>query len=64
MAEFALRWILMNDAVTTVIPGARNATQAKGNSAAADVAPLSDKAMTALADIYQRRIAPFVDGRW
>jgi aryl-alcohol dehydrogenase-like predicted oxidoreductase len=64
MAEFALRWILMNDAVTTVIPGARNAAQAKGNSAAADVAPLSDKAMTALADIYQRRIAPHVDGRW
>jgi aryl-alcohol dehydrogenase-like predicted oxidoreductase len=64
MAEFALRWILMNDAVTTVIPGARNAMQAKGNSAAADVAPLSDKAMTALADIYQRRIAPHVDGRW
>jgi aryl-alcohol dehydrogenase-like predicted oxidoreductase len=64
MAAFSLRWILMNDAVTTVIPGARNADQAKGNAAAADVAPLSDKTMAALAEIYQRRVAPHVDGRW
>ena len=65
MAAFALRWILMNDGVTTVIPGARNAAQAKANSAAADVlAPLSDAAMAAAAEIYQRRIAPHVDARW
>ncbi len=36
MAAFALRWILMNDAVTVVIPGARNAEQAKANAAAAE----------------------------
>jgi aryl-alcohol dehydrogenase-like predicted oxidoreductase len=64
MAAFALRWILMNDGVTTVIPGARNAAQAAANSAAADVAPISDKTMAAVAELYQRRIAPFVDARW
>ncbi|HVY20464.1 MAG TPA: aldo/keto reductase [Bauldia sp.] len=64
MAAFALRWILMNDAVTTVIPGARNAAQAKGNAAADDVAPLSDRTMAAVAEVYQRRIAPWVEARW
>ncbi len=64
MAAFALRWILMNDGVTTVIPGARNAAQAAANSAADDVAAISDKTMAAVAEIYQRRIAPLVDARW
>jgi len=64
MAAFALRWILMNDAVTTVIPGARNADQAKGNAAAGDLPPIEEKTMAALAELYQRRIAPEVDQRW
>jgi aryl-alcohol dehydrogenase-like predicted oxidoreductase len=64
MAAFALRWILMNDGVTTAIPGARNAAQAKANAAADDVAAISDKTMAAVAEIYQRRIAPHVDARW
>jgi aryl-alcohol dehydrogenase-like predicted oxidoreductase len=38
--QFALRWILMHDAVSTVIPGARNPEQAQANAAAADLAPL------------------------
>ncbi|MCB1486260.1 MAG: aldo/keto reductase [Bauldia sp.] len=64
MAAFALRWILMNDAVTTVIPGARNEAQAKGNAAAADLPPLDDATMAALKAIYDERIAPAVDQRW
>jgi len=64
MAAFALRWILMDEAVTTVIPGARNAAQAGANTAAADVPALSDKAIAAVAELYQRRIAPWVDQRW
>ena len=64
MAALALRWILMNEAVTTVIPGARNAAQARANTAAAALPPLDDRTMAAVADIYQRRIAPEVDQRW
>jgi aryl-alcohol dehydrogenase-like predicted oxidoreductase len=64
MAAFALRWILMNDAVTVVIPGARNAEQAKGNAGAADLAPLSANVMTATREIYDRLIAPHVHQRW
>ncbi|MBB3917908.1 aldo/keto reductase [Rhizobium fabae] len=64
MATFALRWILMSDAVTVVIPGARNAEQAKANAAAADLAPLSADVMAATREIYERLIAPHVHQRW
>lgn len=64
MAAFALRWILMAEAVTVVIPGARNADQAKSNAAAADLAPLSADVMAATREIYERLIAPHVHQRW
>ncbi|PDT17445.1 aldo/keto reductase [Rhizobium sp. J15] len=64
MAAFALRWILMADAVTVVIPGARNAEQARANAAAADLAPLSADVMAATREIYGRLIAPHVHQRW
>ncbi len=64
MAAFALRWILMNEAVTVVIPGARNAEQARGNASASDMAALSDDIMTAARDTYDRLIAPHVHQRW
>ena len=64
MAAFALRWILMAEAVTVVIPGARNAEQARANAAAADLAPLSADVMAATREIYGRLIAPHVHQRW
>ncbi|HWT57456.1 MAG TPA: aldo/keto reductase [Rhizobium sp.] len=64
MAAFALRWILMTDAVTVVIPGARNGEQARANAAAADLAPLAADVMAATREIYERLIAPHVHQRW
>jgi aryl-alcohol dehydrogenase-like predicted oxidoreductase len=64
MAALALRWILMSDAVTVVIPGARNGEQARANAAAADLAPLSADVMAATHEIYERLIAPHVHQRW
>jgi len=64
MAQFALRWILMNEAVTVIIPGAKNVEQAQGNVAAADLPALDAKTMSAVRDIYHRHIAPHVDQRW
>ncbi len=64
MAQFALRWILMNRSVTTVIPGAKNAGQAQANNAASDLPPLSDAAMNALRNLYKETIAPFVHHQW
>ncbi len=64
MAAFALRWILMEDAVSVVIPGARRPDQAVSNAAADALAPLSADTMDALREIYERRIAPHVHHRW
>ncbi|WP_313664904.1 aldo/keto reductase [Shinella sp.] len=64
MAQFALRWILMEEAVSVVIPGAKNAGQAKGNSAASDIAALPAETMGALRALYRERIAPHVHQLW
>ncbi|WP_297007016.1 aldo/keto reductase [Thalassospira sp. UBA6510] len=64
MAQFALRWILMEDAVGVVIPGAKNAAQAAANAAASDVAPLSPEVIGELRNIYEQRIAPRVHHLW
>ncbi len=64
MAEFALRWILMEDAVSTVIPGARNAAQAQANSRASALPALPAETMEALRELYVKRIAPFVHHSW
>ena len=64
MARFALRWILMADAVTVAIPGARNAEQARSNAEAAALPPLSDATMAELIAIYDQDIRPHVHQRW
>jgi aryl-alcohol dehydrogenase-like predicted oxidoreductase len=64
MAQFALRWILMEQAVSTVIPGARHPDQALANAGADALAPLSSETMAALREIYATRIAPHVHHRW
>ena len=64
MAQFALRWILMFDAVTVAIPGAKNAAQARANAQAADLPALSPATMAALKAIYDEDIRPHVHQRW
>jgi len=64
MAQFALRWVLMHEAVSVVIPGARNAGQARMNVAAGSLAPLSPATMAQIRAIYERRIKPYVHQRW
>lgn len=64
MAAFALRWILMAEAVSVVIPGARNAAQARGNAAASDLPAISADVMTASREVYARLVAPHVHQRW
>jgi aryl-alcohol dehydrogenase-like predicted oxidoreductase len=64
MAQYALRWILMFDAVSCTIPGARNRHQAIDNVQAADLPPLSDGEMAAIKAIYDEKIRPQVHHRW
>jgi len=64
MPQFALRWILMFDAVTCAIPGAKNPKQASDNAASADLPPLSDATMQRIQEIYDESIRAQVHHRW
>lgn len=64
MAAFALRWILMTEAVSVVIPGARNGEQAKANAAAASLPAIAEDVMEATREVYYRLVAPHVHHRW
>jgi aryl-alcohol dehydrogenase-like predicted oxidoreductase len=64
MAQFALRWILMFDAVTCAIPGAKRPSQAQANADAADLPALTDGVMTGVREIYDRTIREHVHQVW
>ncbi len=63
-AQVALRWLLDQPGVTTVIPGARDAEQVQGNAAAATLDPLDEHELEALRQIYDARVRPLVHHRW
>lgn len=64
MAQMALRWILMFDAVTCTIPGAKRPMQAEDNIRAVDMPPLSDSTMEKIRAIYDRYIRAQVHHLW
>jgi aryl-alcohol dehydrogenase-like predicted oxidoreductase len=64
MAQLALRWILMSDAVTCAIPGAKRPAHVEDNTAAADLPPLSSETMAAIHNIYRTRIRSLVHHYW
>ncbi len=64
MAQMALRWILMFDAVTCTIPGAKRPLQAEDNIRAANLPPLSDSTMKKIRAIYDRHIRAHVHHLW
>ncbi len=64
MVQFALRWILMFDAVTCAIPGAKRPSQVEQNCTAADLHPLSDEIMAKIRTIYDSHIRELVHHYW
>ncbi len=64
LAQLALRWTLMFDAITCAIPGARTPEQARSNAAAADLPPLDQKTMEAVRRVYDRDIRGHVHQQW
>ena len=64
MAQFALRWILMFDAVTCAIPGGKRASQVQENVAAADLPEISEDTMRTIDDLYRGKIKPLVHQYW
>jgi aryl-alcohol dehydrogenase-like predicted oxidoreductase len=64
MSQFALRWILMFDAVTCTIPGGKRAGQVVDNCRASELPALSSEVMADVRRIYDERIRPLVHDRW
>jgi aryl-alcohol dehydrogenase-like predicted oxidoreductase len=64
LAQLALRFILMFDAVSCAIPGARNPAQARDNAAAAALPALDAKTLAAVLAVYDAHIRPHVHGSW
>ncbi|MEO6501908.1 MAG: aldo/keto reductase [Jatrophihabitantaceae bacterium] len=63
-AAAALRWVIDQPGVTTVIPGARTPAQARANAEAAALAELSPETLAAIGSLYDRMIRPQVHHRW
>ena len=64
LAQFALRWVIDQAGVSTVIPGARNPEQVSQNVAAAALAPLRPEQLDGVRDVYDRLIREHVHDRW
>jgi aryl-alcohol dehydrogenase-like predicted oxidoreductase len=64
MSQFALRWILMFDAVSCAIPGGKRPNQVLENTKAAEFPPLPPEIMDRVRDVYDARIRPLVHQRW
>ncbi len=64
MGAWTMRWILMQDAVTCVIPGAKRPDQVDQNASAADLPALPQETMAKIREIYDRRLRPAVHQLW
>lgn len=64
LAATALRFILMYDAVSAVIPGASNPTQIDRNTTAAELPALTDDQMAIVRDVYNKYIKNPVEYLW
>ena len=63
-AQAALAWIVAQDGVSTVIPGARSAAQARANAEAAAEATLGNQIGSGVQDIYNRYFRKAIHPRW
>jgi aryl-alcohol dehydrogenase-like predicted oxidoreductase len=64
LAQIALRWILMFDAVSTVIPGASKPEHIISNAEASNLPPLSEEEMKQVEDVYNTYIKDPVHYIW
>jgi aryl-alcohol dehydrogenase-like predicted oxidoreductase len=64
LAQFALRWVIDQPGVSTVIPGASSVDQVGQNASIAELAPLREDQLAGARDVYDRLIHEYVDTRW
>jgi len=63
-AQVALAWVAQLDGVSTVIPGARNAEQARANAAAGSLPPLAPELLDGIVRLYDDTFREAVHDRW
>ncbi len=63
-AQAALAWVVAQDGVTTVIPGARSPEQARANAAAGELAELPAAFLDAVEELYDRELREAIHPRW
>ena len=64
MAHVALRWILLRNEVSCIIPGASSPDQVKANIGAYTIPDLTDDQVKAIAGIYEEKIKQLVHQLW
>jgi len=64
LAHLALRWVLMRDEVSCVIPGASSVEHIESNLKASEKPDVSPDVMEIIDDIYSSDIKPYVHQRW
>jgi len=64
MSQFALKWILMHQAVSTVIVGGKTAAQVMENAGASELPSLHKNVMNTVEKIYTEHIKQSVHQRW
>ncbi len=64
MAQFALKWILMHDAVSCTIPGAKRPSQVEDNCRASNLPDLSKQVLDGVREIYEKYVKADVHYRW
>ena len=64
LAQLALRWILMFDGVSTIIPGGKNSRQVEDNCGASALPALTEEQMKLVRSVYDRYIRSSVHQRW
>ena len=63
-AQWALRWVIQQPGVTTVIPGARSTDQARQNAEAGSLPPLPQAELDAIEGLYDKYFRAAVHDHW
>ena len=64
LVQLALKWILMHNEVSCIIPGAKNAKQVEENISVSELADLSSETVRGIKAVYEKFIKPSVHQRW
>lgn len=62
MADAALKWILQQKGITTVIPGFKSIAQVESNVRASEAKPFTDEELKKISEFYWNNVHDFIRG--